>query len=258
MPSKDVLESFGVGGKVTTLAGGYETSVLVDGVVLKQVMNLDVSCACQDVLARCGSPLVPKPLSTSNDEWSADGWIATEFVGELAPARNDPVLLIDVGLDLARSVAAAGLIDEQPIRARVNRWALAERFAFQEAELPLSSETQSVADELWCHVDDDPAAATLIHADLAGNVFVGSTGTPVVLDFTPAFRSTGFQSGVVIADTLLWGDGDTAHVELLAGDESSLARGLLFRLVAAELAPGPDNAELRRCERAVSDLGWRR
>ena len=49
----------------------------------------------------------------------------------------------------------------------------------------------------------DAGQRRLIHADLAGNVFVDKGGTPVVLDFTPAVRTVGFQTGVVIAD-LAW------------------------------------------------------
>lgn len=133
---------------------------------------------------------------------------------------------------------------------------MAERYSWRETSLSLSPGTQSVADKLWANVDDGVEPARLIHADLAGNVFLDPNETPVVLDFTPAFRPVSFQSGIVIADTLLWGDRMLKHVALLEGDLSGLARGLLFRLVAAELGAGPNNADLSRCRAVIAELGW--
>lgn len=257
-PSTEVPAAFGLEGHVEPLAGGYETSVLVDGVVLKQAMNLAVAAFGQEVLSRvsCPSIVIPEPLHTVSGEWAAVGWTATRFVEGLIPARYNPVLLLEVGWELAEALALLPDVDVAPVRSRTDRWAVAERFAFDEVTLPLSAETKRVADVLRAHVGDDAAPNQLIHADLAGNVFTDPLGRPVVLDFTPAIRPVGFQAGVVIADSLLWGDQNPAHAVLLGGDMSNLARALLFRLIAAELAGGAGNADRLSCERSIDDLGW--
>lgn len=257
-PPIEVLMAFGLVGDVEPLAGGYETSVLVDGVVLKQVMNLDVAAFGQEVLSSvsCPSVVIPEPLRTLSGEWAAVGWTATRFVEGLIPARSDSALLLDVGRELAEALARAGDVDVAPVRGRTDRWAVAERFAFGELTLPITTETNRVVDVLRTHIGEDTAPSQLIHADLAGNVFVDPIGQPVVLDFTPAFRSIGFQAGIVIADTLLWGDQNAADMGPLDGDATNLARGLLFRLIAAELAGGDINVDRAACERAMAELGW--
>lgn len=254
----EVLAAFGLEGHVEPLAGGYETSVLVDGVVLKQVMNLNVATFGQEVLSRvsCSSVFIPEPLLTVSGEWAAAGWTATRFVEGLIPARHNPALLLEVGWELAEALAAWVDVDAAPVRSRTDRWAVAERFAFDEVTLPLRAETNRVVDVLRARIGDDAAPSQLIHADLAGNVFIDPLGRPVVLDFTPAFRPVGFQAGIVIADTLLWGDQNAAHANLLDRYTANLARALLFRLIAAELADGEGNVDRSRCESAIAALGW--
>lgn len=263
LPPESVLRAFGLVGDVEVLTGGWEASVLVDGVVLKRVMNLEVAHFCQQTLSTVDAEdmVVPAPVQTNDGEWSFEGWTATEFIDGLTSARRDPALLIDVGRRFAAVLERRIPIDDAAVRARSDRWAMADRYAWREADISLSPNTQRVAEKLWSRVDDRAGPPVLIHADLAGNVFLVPDGTPVVLDFTPVFRPVSFQRGIVIADTLLWGDllwGDRTleHVALLEGATSSLARGLLFRLAAAELGPGPDNADLARCRAVIADLGW--
>jgi len=262
-PSAAVLQAFGLAGGIELLAGGYETSVRVGQVVLKQVMDLDVAAFCQQVLSGLTdrSVTVPKPLRTQSGEWSADGWTATRFVEGLSSARNEPALLIKAGRELAEALVGAEHIDGGVVRARTDRWAVSERFVFDEVDISLSAQTDRVVAALRACITDEAGPTQLIHADLAGNVFVDPNGTPVVLDFTPAFRPVGFQTGVILADTLLWGDSASGpvdlHVDLLNGDTSNLARGLLFRLIAAELAVGEGNADLASCESVIAHLDWR-
>lgn len=104
--------------------------MLVDGVVLKQVMDLDVSHFCQEVLSASTTETVsiPRPVRTADGTWSAGGWIATTFVHGLISARNDPALLLEVGLELAEALPATATLDVTAVVARSDRWAIAERF----------------------------------------------------------------------------------------------------------------------------------
>lgn len=259
LPPGSVKRAFGVDGDAEMLAGGYETSVRVGDAVLKRVMDLDVAHFCQEAISGLSleSVIAPMPMRSVAGAWSVEGWTATTYVEGLTSVRSDPALLIRVGREVAAALAETTMTNDRAVRERSDRWAVAERFAFGELEISLSSETHRIVELLRARTSADAMPPQLIHADLAGNVFVDPHGVPVMLDFTPAFRSVGFQSGVVIADSLLWGNGNAGDVALLAGDEASLARGLLFRLAAAELSPGEVNVDRPRCERAMSDLGWR-
>ncbi len=46
-------------------------------------------------------------------------------------------------------------------------------------------------------------AAQVVHGDLTGNVHLGPSGPPVVLDLTPYWRPVGYAAAVVVVDHLL-------------------------------------------------------
>ena len=145
-----------------------------------------------------------QPIATSDGRWVADGWIANEFVDRLTPTAPDWPSVIDLGERLHDATSAI----EPPIAmlaARPHRWARGERYAFDE-ESGLTMPDDAVAiDRLlvtWCA--PEPAPAQVVHVDLATNVFLDPTGTPVVLDISPGHRSRRYASAVVVADALLW------------------------------------------------------
>jgi len=81
VPSKSVLEAFGLAGNVGHLPGGEEASLVIDGIVLKQVQDVSVSVWSQHLLASTHPKgfRVPAPQPTTGEAdpvappWSPSG-----------------------------------------------------------------------------------------------------------------------------------------------------------------------------------------
>ncbi len=125
------------------------------------------------------------------------------------------------------------------LNARMHRWARGERHAFDEDTIELPPEVAAIDDRLraWCVHDQE--TPQVVHVDLTHNVFLDRSGTPVVLDVAPGFRSHAYCAAVVVADALVWSGADVSAVDALGGLDTArplLARALRFRLVTDHLA----------------------
>jgi uncharacterized protein (TIGR02569 family) len=260
-PSAAVLAAFNVNGaRIEPLAGGEETSVLAGDVVLKHVQDIVVSVWGQALLAdvRPVGVAVPEPIATLDGAWAADGWIATRFLDGLRSVRDDPAAVIEAGQRLADAIAQLSPVCVDPVKRRADRWARADRCAWGEETVPLTPAASDVAQVLRtriCRPSREPTA--VVHGDLSGNVFVGPSGVRVVLDFTPIVRPPRFAAAIVVGDNLLWSGGSVELRTLLHNDDDALARALLFRLIAEQLADRPRHgANLDDYRRVIEKLGW--
>jgi hypothetical protein len=224
------------------------------------VQDVAVSRWSQALLARL-QPVavhVPAPVATSDGAWTSEGWIATRFVDGLHSLRDDPVRVIAAGQRLADAIADEPPTCLAPVNQRADRWARADRCVWDEATAPLSSAAGEVAEVLRARTrQQGPEPTAVVHGDLTGNVFADPSGTAVVLDFTPIVRPRRFAAAIVVGDNLLWNGGSATLRSLIDDDDDALARALLFRLIAEQLADHPrHSANLDDYRRAVDELGW--
>lgn len=229
-------------------------------VVLKHVQDMVVSEWGQTLLAnlRPVGVSATEPIEASDGRWSVDGWIATRFIAGLRPLRHDPARVIEAGNRLADAIADRPPASVDPVRQRADRWARADRCVWGEEVVPLKPEADRVAASLRAKLrSSGQEQATIVHGDLTGNVFSDPSDRPVVLDFTPVLRPRRFAAAIVVGDNLLWDDG-TVHLRALVdNDDEGLARALLFRLVAEQLADQPRHgAKLDDYTRVIGLLGW--
>ncbi|MGI9616921.1 MAG: hypothetical protein ACR2QO_28655 [Acidimicrobiales bacterium] len=260
-PSPAVLAAFGArDARGEPIAGGEETSVLAGGIVFKQVQDVIVSEWGQVLLAnlRPAGVSTTEPIAASDGRWSVDGWIATRFISRLRSLKHDPARVIDAGNRLADAIADRPPACVDPVRQRADRWARADRCVWGEEAVPLKPEANSVAGVLRAKLrSPDRERATIVHGDLTGNVFADPSDRPVVLDFTPVLRPRRFAAAIVVGDNLLWNDGDVGLRTLLDNDDDALARALLFRLIAEQLADRPrHHRNLDDYRRVIGLLDW--
>ena len=79
----------------------------------------------------------------------------------------------------------------------------------------------------------------------------------MLVDFSPYVRPARFASAIVVADHLLWHDGHPDLTGLIDHDVDALARALLFRMIAEQLASNPRHgARLDDYRRVIRQLGW--
>ena len=229
-----VLEGFGLAGEPVALDGGEGTSVLIGGVVCKPVLDSAVAQWCQAVAA-VGSHAdfrFPEPVPARDDSFVVDGWTASLFIPGLRSLHDQPATVVG----LADAVTTALTATTNPLPARTDRWARGIDVAYG-AAATLRPEAVDLLRTLLDPCGPPPDRHAVVHADLTGNTFVDPAGQPVVLDLSPARATAGFAPAVVIADHLLWHDGDTRLATLV--DPVDLHRALAFRLVAEQLAADP-------------------
>ena len=251
-PGDAVIAAFGLGsGHGEVLHDGDETSIRVGDVVLKQVGDAASAAWAQSVLTAVRPTLfrVPRPLTSRDGRWVVDGWSATEFVDGLQPLVKEPQRTVDVGRELAALLTDRVSGAAEVVRRRTDRWALADRVAWRELEatsLGLNTDVCEMVERLTGDIPRCDDAVTVIHGDLAGNVFLDASGSAVVLDLSPYVRPAPYGAAIVVVDHMLWYEGSTELSRLV--DASQLARALTFRMIADQIGRGPgedpDDSEL--------------
>ncbi|MEM9467615.1 MAG: hypothetical protein AAGA90_19730 [Actinomycetota bacterium] len=252
-----VLAAFGLTGSPERLPGGEETSVVVDGVVLKPAFDPALADWCQRLADAVDTDRlqVPAPVAASDGRFVVEGWTATRFVPGLRSLRGQPetVVALDPAVTEAFTAAADTL---PPLPARTDRWARWVDAALDGSAPGLRDDAQDVLRRLREHTGPPPRRTHVVHGDLTGNSFRDGTGNPLVLDLSPYQAPAGFGAAVVVADHLLWHDGSADLVGSV--DPDLLARALVFRLVAEQLATDPRHgARLGDYERPITLLASR-
>ena len=230
-----VLAGFGLSGEPVALDGGEGTSVLVGGVVCKPILDPAVAEWGQLAATHASSPdfVFPEPVRARDGSFVVDGWVASQFVPALTSLHDAPAAVVR----LADAVTATLSAVAQPLPHRTDRWARGIDAAYG-APLPtLPTDATALVHRLLDPAGPAPDRDLIVHADLTGNTFVDPVGRPVVLDLSPARASAGFAAAVVIADHLLWHDGDATLATLV--EPADLRRALAFRLIAEQLADDP-------------------
>ena len=268
-----VTEHFGtVGGPANALEGGMSPSILVGSTVFKQVDDSDLAAWSQELLAATTDDylMVPTPVRAADGRWVVDGWTATVYLPDLATLVNEPVEVARVGRQFAFAVnraletLSADGFDAEPVTRREDRWARAYRAVWDPTTTVSAAGSAEIFETLrsvWMSGPTAPPEDNVFHCDLTGNVMADPDGTPVVLDFTPAFGPIDFGSAVVVGDHLLWRDGRADLIETVGADPALVARAIAFRLLSEQFAldagelPG-HGGDLEHHHRVLRLLDW--
>lgn len=245
-PPDHVLDRFAAEGVLEPLAGGRGTSWRAGDLVLSP--GHDESEAW---IAPIQAPLAVRldeesprvlrlalPVPARDGNLTVDGWAATRFEPGTTPCRDLATLRATAHL-LHAHLASALPARPGALDARTDQWAEGERAAYDPglaremaAERPEPGFADLVA-RLVAGLDDtDLGREQLVHADLAGNVLLDATGTPFVIDFSPAWRSPLWAEAVCVLDAVLWsGAPADALDDWRAGARrQAMLRAALFRV----------------------------
>jgi uncharacterized protein (TIGR02569 family) len=243
-PTPSVLEAFGCDAPLLPLAGGRGLSWGSGDVVLKPA---EENPLITDWICDALDDLVPHrfrisaPIRAATGGWRFDGWTASVFEpgtpADVTGGPWDDVLRAGVAFGQALTKT------ERPwfTAIRTDRWAIADRVAWQEecVELPekYSALVRRLAD-LAGHRPTDPDR--VVHGDLTGNVLLHPGLDPLIVDFSPYWRPVPYALSVVVTDALSWHDAEPSlilrSVDFLGGRPLGyLARSLMFRVVTSGL-----------------------
>lgn len=255
-----VREAFGVEGELIALDGGEGVTVRAGGVVLKRVHDVVEAEWVQDLQSRMGEDgfRLARPLRTAAGRWTCEGWSASQFIPGLRPLAPDWYAVVAVGLRFGDAAEAAREGGTEMFASRSHRWAVADRFAWDEVQLDLASDAAAVHAGLRSLLDDPHVGGQVLHGDLTGNVHVDASGTPVVLDVAPYFRPRGWAAAIVVADAVLWNGAELALARSFARTAPArdwLGRALIYRMAAEQLAARPRHgAHLEPYRRVLAAL----
>ena len=114
-PPTDVQAAFGLTGTATRLDGGEGLAWLVDGAVLKPVIDTHETEWVHALLHRLEPDdgfHIAAPIPTTTGAWVHDGWAATRFLEGLRPAAPQWTAICDAGLRFG--TAAEGVREWPP------------------------------------------------------------------------------------------------------------------------------------------------
>ncbi|NYE38355.1 hypothetical protein F4692_003503 [Nocardioides cavernae] len=176
------------------------------------------------------------PVPARDGNLTVDGWAATRYEPGSVPCRDLPTLRATAHLLHAHLASA---VPERPagLDSRDDRYATAERLAFDGSAVESGRVTPAaglVADLAAALDDTDLGREQLVHTDLANNVLLDAAGVPLVIDFSPAWRSPLWAEAVCVLDAVLWLG---APAEALDGwrtgaPRQAMLRAVLFRVLS--------------------------
>lgn len=268
-----VLDLFAVPDDVRPLPGGSGGSVVAGDLVLSPGRDAATQDWLSPVLARLAVALdlerprtvrIAMPIPARDGSWVVDGWAASRFEPDTT-ACTDLDVLVATGRVLHARLAVAVLERPAGLDGRTDRWAEADRLvrgggpALRDA---VARHESDLADQWVGELDDaagggatGPGQAQLVHGDLAGNVLLDATGTPVVIDLAPYWWPPSWAEAVCVLDAVLWHGADPAVLKQWQDPvrRPVLLRAALFRLlseapgspVTADLAGAVDPTRLR-------------
>jgi uncharacterized protein (TIGR02569 family) len=243
-PPPAVLEAFGCAGPLSALTGGRGLSWRSGDVVLKPAeenpLITDWLCDALDGLVPDGFRICA-PIRAATGGWRFDGWTASVFEpGTPADVTRGPWLdVLRAGAAFCRGLEGLGRPWFTTIRT--DRWAVADRVAWQEESVELPAAYAALARRLAALAGgrpDDPDQ--VVHGDLPGNVLLHPGLEPLILDFSPYWRPVRYSLAVVVTDALSWHGAAPSlllQAQALLGDRpvGYLARSLMFRTAVAGL-----------------------
>ena len=248
-PPDHVLDLFVADGVLEPLAGGQGTSWRAGDLVLSPGRDATQLAWLAFVQARLAVRLdeeVPRsirlalPVPARDGRIVVDGWAATRFEPGATPCSDLPTLRATAHLLHARLAIA---VPERPdgLDARTDQWAVGERLAYDgDAAVRAADDRpepghRDLVVALVATLDgSDLGREQLVHADLAGNVLLDATGTPLVIDLSTAWRSPLWAEAVCVLDAVLWHGAPAAALDdwRTGTHRQAMLRAALFRLFA--------------------------
>ncbi|MBA4853331.1 hypothetical protein [Emticicia sp. BO119] len=241
---KEILEVFGIYGKIVRLNGGQGRSVRVGDFVIKPIDEVNKYNWIGSVLAPISTSglSIAKPLKSKNGNFVENGYGVTKYIeGEFSQGNiKEKIKACQALSHLLQSI-------KQPEQWTHwhSPWQRANQVAWEEADLPDNTNLHSVKLIKSIKTGYQPIhlPKQLVHSDLAGNIlFNGST--PVIIDFSPEFRPKAYAEILLITDSIAWHQEELKSLWITQYSKFLLTqlalRAIIFRLTVTVIF-NPDN-----------------
>ena len=251
-----VLDLFVVPDDVRPLPGGQGGSVVAGDLVLSPGRDATTQGWLSPVLARLAVALdlerpramrIAMPIPARDGSWVVHGWAASRYEPDTTVCTDLDVLVATGRVLHARLAVAVG---ERPagLDDRTDRWAVADRLVWGPADAlgdVVAAYDSAEADRWLGELSADVRLGPdqLVHGDLAGNVLLDASGTPVVIDPAPYWRPALWAEAVCVLDAVTWHGADPAALQdwQHGTRHQAMLRARLFRLLSER--PGSPTAD---------------
>lgn len=201
---KEILEVFGISGKIEKLSGGQGQCVRVGDFVLKPIEETAKYSWVGKVLESVSTYdlAMAKPLRSKNGNFVENGFGITQYLpGDFFAGRiEEKIKACQILNQLLQSIK-----EPQEWINWSSPWQLANQIAWEEATLPDNTDTRSreIIEAIKAAYKPIDLPKQLIHSDLAGNILFNGT-SPIIIDFSPEFRPSAYAEVLLITDSLAW------------------------------------------------------
>jgi hypothetical protein len=222
-----VLDLFAVPDDLRPLPGGKGHSVVAGDLVLSPGRDASTQAWLSPVLARLAVALdteqprgvrIAMPIPARDGSWVVDGWAASRY-------EPDTTACTDLGVLVATARLLHALLT----------------VAVPERPAALDATADTVEPEL--------GPDQLVHGDLARNVLLDATGTPVVVDFAPYWRPALWAEALCVLDAVLWHGADRGALE--PWRQGPQRRAMVQAAAFRRLGTVPDRATADALERLL-------
>lgn len=213
IPSREILNAFGVKGKPILLKGGQGKCYRVGKVVFKPTDNQDESNWVCDILDAFEDEnvCVPKPICAINGKWVFNGWTAHHYIeGEhkygICPEK------IKVYENFHKAIS--GIQRPSFLDHNNDPWAVADRMAWNEQPLPDNKIIKNILNRLQKATKEINLPNQLIHGDIGENILFHEKYKPIVIDLCPYWRPAYFATAVAVIDAIVWQNAQVSVLDL--------------------------------------------
>ncbi len=214
-PENDVLEAFAATGTPLLLSGGQGTTWVVGDIVLKPVGNIAETLYVADVMESIveNGFRVARPIKTVEGKWLYKNWCAYNRIdGEHVKARWDE----KIELCKAFHKALSAYLKPEYLDKETNRYAVADRIAWQELPIKVNEKIMPVLEKLENLLRPIQVTNQLIHGDFTGNILFHEGQLPAVIDFVAYWRPANYAIAIMIADAIVWEGADESIFDLVS------------------------------------------
>lgn len=201
---KEILEVFGISGKIEKLIGGQGQSVRVGDFVIKPIEEVAKYCWVGEVLESISTHdlAIARHIRSKNGNFVENAYGVTQYIpgNFLSDKIEEKLKACQVLNQLTQSV-------KQPIQWNnwSSTWQWANQIAWEETYLPKNTNIRSLQLIKAIKTKYQPVYLSnqLIHSDLASNILFNKR-TPVIIDFSPEFRPSAYAEILLITDSIAW------------------------------------------------------
>lgn len=236
IPSKDVLNAFGIKENPIQLTGGQGTSFRAGNIVLKPVENEEET----NCLANLTSKIIERgfriarPIKTKDGEWTYQGWKANKFIKgrEVKKKWREKLSVCRKFHESLVGLPKPTFLDKMD-----NPWAIADKMVWGTLPMKYGEKLESSMHRLKKLIKPISLVNQIIHGDMTGNILFYPFMSPAVIDLSLYWHPAKYAEAIIVVDSIVWYSAPDSLINKLDGTfemNQLLVRATMWRIKTKE------------------------